>query len=445
VDQPRTLIVTGNNFNLINGGGITLTNLFKGWPSDRLANVHNDSTPEDHSTCRTFYRLSSDEIRWMWPFSFAQAWYERGKNIEREVVTGSSDASGRQNHMAARPWLNPVRRIVGDAIPKHVRLSGALLQWVHDFRPRLLYGFLGSLDQMSLIRSLARHFRIPMAIHMMDDWPSVLYSRGLLKPFARPMAEEQLRLTLAEAAVRMGICEEMCQEYQRRYGHAFVPFQNTLDLQQWVPFSRTQWSSGNPFVVRYAGSIVADGQRQSLLDICIAVDQLALSGQKIQMWIHSPSQETAYLRSQRFDSSCINIVGPPNPAEIAALLAQADVLVLPYNFDVRSEKYVRLSLPTKAPAYMISGTPILVYAPDTLATARYAMREQWGLVVATQGINGLQAALRSLMEDEPCRRRFGERAQQVARARHDAAVVRPAFWRTLSEAAEVPYIAGVFC
>ena len=39
-DYPRILVVTGNNFNLVTGGGITLTNLFRGWPADRLANLH---------------------------------------------------------------------------------------------------------------------------------------------------------------------------------------------------------------------------------------------------------------------------------------------------------------------------------------------------------------------------------------------------------------------
>lgn len=82
VELPRVLVVTANNFNLVSGGGITLTNLFRGWPHDRLANVHEDAVPEDHSVCRTFYRLTEEEIRWNWPFSLLQGWYGR-KNSRR--------------------------------------------------------------------------------------------------------------------------------------------------------------------------------------------------------------------------------------------------------------------------------------------------------------------------------------------------------------------------
>ena len=55
-DFPRILVVTSNNFNQVTGGGITLTNLFRGWPADRIANLHEDPTPEDDSVCRRFYR-----------------------------------------------------------------------------------------------------------------------------------------------------------------------------------------------------------------------------------------------------------------------------------------------------------------------------------------------------------------------------------------------------
>jgi hypothetical protein len=74
-DYPRILVVTGNNFNLVTGGGITLTNLFRGWPADRLANLHDDATPVDRTVCRNFYRLTEQEIRWVWPFSLVRRSY----------------------------------------------------------------------------------------------------------------------------------------------------------------------------------------------------------------------------------------------------------------------------------------------------------------------------------------------------------------------------------
>ena len=172
--------------------------------------------------------------------------------------------------------------------------------------------------------------------------------------------------------------------------------------------------------------------RESLWEIARAVARLSADGMDVQLWIHSPAHESAYLRD--LSSPAVRIEGPPDPKSIARLLAGTALLVLPYNFDARSARYIRLSLPTKAPAYMISATPVLVYAPADVATARYAARERWGYVVSSRGEQAVTLALTRLMDDPDLRERLGRQAQAVALARHDAGKVRSEFWDVLAAA-----------
>ena len=427
-ELPRVLIVTSNNFNLVTGGGITLTNLFRGWPHDRLANLHEDVLPDDHSVCRTFYRLTEEEVRWVWPFSLVRTWYGRKK---QQALVSEGGPSG----SAGPGWLSSLKRLIGDGAPKRARLTPALIEWVERFRPTLLYGFLGSLEQLTLTRALAARFKVPLVIHMMDDWPAVLYRSGLLSPVMGPVIRYELRCVLREARGRFAICDAMCEEYEQRYGYAFQSFQNALVPAEWLPHARTQWQSGKLFVVRYVGSIVPDGQKESLRDIATAVAELRAAGRQIELHIHSPRRDTEYLRSGQLPTEAVRIEGPPESSIVPRLLAESDLLVLPYNFDARSAHYIRLSLPTKAPAYMISGTPVLVYAPADVATARYATCEEWGYVVSEQGQEAVKAGLIRLMDDASLRERLGRRAQAVAVARHDAERVRGEFWRSLTAAA----------
>ena len=426
-ELPRILIITSNNFNLVTGGGITLTNLFRGWPHDRLANLHEDVLPEDQSVCRTFSRLPEEEIRWLWPFSLVRAWYGQKKPPALSAEGGSSGPGG-------QGWLGSVKRMLGDGAPKRARLTPALIEWVERFRPTLLYGFLGSLEQLTLTRSLAARFRLPLVIHMMDDWPAVLHSTGLLSPIVGPLIRHELQCVLREARGRFAICDAMCEEYERRYGYAFQSFQNALVPGEWLPHARTQWEAGSPFIIRYVGSIVPDGQKESLKDIALAVAGLREAGRKIELRIHSPRRDAEYLRGLNLPPEAITIDGPPEATAVPRLLAESDLLVLPYNFDARSARYIRLSLPTKAPAYMISGTPVLVYAPADVATARYAACEGWGYVVSQQGEAAVKAGVIRLMDDQPIRERLGRRAQAVALARHDAERVRRDFWNSLTVA-----------
>jgi len=64
-----------------------------------------------------------------------------------------------------------------------------------------------------------------------------------------------------------------------------------------------------------------------------------------------------------------------------ARLAAADALLLPVNFDADSVRMIRYSMPTKVPAYLLSGTPTLVYGPAGVAQVDYALGRRWGHVV----------------------------------------------------------------
>jgi hypothetical protein len=196
-DFPRILIVTSNNFNLVSGGGITLTNLFRGWPSEQIANLHEDRTPEDVSVCHNFYRLTEAEIRWRRPFSLARRWYGRMK----EQCEPGGEQAGSRKPSPPRSWLAFIKEGMGEGVPKYARLTDRLMTWVQDFRPTLLYGFLGSLEQIDLTRQLTQRLQIPLVIHMMDDWPAVLYSRGWLAPIAGPMVQRALTRVLDQADV----------------------------------------------------------------------------------------------------------------------------------------------------------------------------------------------------------------------------------------------------
>src|ERR1700733_2919069 len=135
MDLPRILIVTSNNFNLVTGGGITLTNLFKGWPADRIANLHEDPQPEDRSVCASFYRLTGKEIQPIWPFS---------------LIMGSEDTGALVSSAtsAANPLANVSKVIFGDGVPRRAVLSAPLRDWLDKFQPEIIYSFLGSMAQI---------------------------------------------------------------------------------------------------------------------------------------------------------------------------------------------------------------------------------------------------------------------------------------------------------
>jgi glycosyltransferase involved in cell wall biosynthesis len=249
------------------------------------------------------------------------------------------------------------------------------------------------------------------------------------------VALRQFDSILRRASLRLGISQAMCDAYQARYGYEFIAFHNALDMDRWLPPSRRSWTTNTPARVCYIGSIVSAAQRDSLQDICKVVADLHASGMAIEAWVHAPAQQTDYLRRDQRLRDTTRTPPPPDPARIPSLMAEADVLALPYNFDAYSATYIRLSMPTKIPAYMVSGTPVLVYGPPDAAAVRYAIDTHWGAVVAERDHDALARTIRALVTDADLRQALGKRAQALAVQNHDAARVRPRFWRALVGAA----------
>lgn len=424
---PRVLFIAPQAFNHLTGSGVTFSNLFSGWPKDRLATVHNDVVPTSNDVCDRYFFLGRNEIDLFAPLRIGRAIRDRRS---KPLATGGAG-------IAVSESRGLVELIQGDSAPQRVRLTAALDRWIADFKPEVLYTVLGSNAFIKLSALIRRRFSLPTVVHMMDDWPSINYQRGVLAPFERARMHRLLGETFSTATLTMGIGTAMCDAFARRYGRIFVPFQNCVDLERWGSVVRTDGASrGPPYRLMYFGSVFANAQLGALADVCRSVARLNASGFPLQFDIVSATSLVAPHRDVLAIDPAIRLIEPTlDDREFFLALAVADALVLPVNFDPASVSFIRYSMPTKVPAYMASGTPILVYGPRGVAQVDYATQEGWGLVVGDREPAGLDAALRRILVDRDLRERLRVRAQAMVTANHDTARVRAEFQNALKAVA----------
>jgi glycosyltransferase involved in cell wall biosynthesis len=423
-EWPRVLFITASAFNRVTGGGITFSTLFRGWPADRLATVHSDPVPTSDDVCRLYYRIGPSEVT-RWPRGF------------RAAATGTATgtiASAQAPSGGARRRLKLA--LVGNAWPDTGRLSPALEAWIAAFRPDVLYSILGSIGMMELVDRVRTRFRLPLVVHFMDDWSEQLYRGGLLAPLPNARMRALLHRLVGAAEARLAIGEDMANAYERRYGAKFVVFQNAVDLAT-VPVRADPDAVGTPCRVLYVGSIFSNAQSQSLIDVARAVAGLALSGRGIKFDIFSPAHLAERFRSALEISPAVRLHDTiTDDAAFFRAIAEADVLMLPVNFDRESVRLIRYSMPTKLPAYLACGTPILAYGPRGIAQIDDAARHGWGLVVAERDERILRDALIRIAGDLPLRRDLSRHARFLAEMRHDVRKVRAEFQAAISLAAK---------
>jgi glycosyltransferase involved in cell wall biosynthesis len=249
----------------------------------------------------------------------------------------------------------------------------------------------------------------------------------------RAATDRLFRSLVANAAATLAISCPMAEEYRRRYGGAWEIYHNAVDIDRWCGARRGDRSFEGTFRIVYAGR-VGLGIESSIVDVCRAVQGLRRRGLPVRLDIFTPSAAAAgQLLLGSFDG--VEVHAAVEDERMPEILAQADLLVLPYDFAGRAARFACLSYPTKAPAYMATGVPTLIYAPREHALTLDAREKGWAYVVDASGVDGVTRGIERLMADKALRDRLVETAIATCETHHDARVVREHFRATLARAA----------
>ncbi|MFI4861057.1 MAG: hypothetical protein ACIAXF_10290 [Phycisphaerales bacterium JB063] len=437
---PRVLFVSPCAFNGVTGGGVTFSNLFRGWPKDRLACVTSDTVAMSFEVCERYFMLGSAERRRGWPWSLVAPVREVGGEV---LPKQKPEAPGEPRPSSVAQSL--ARRVLGSAgPPEYGVLSARLRDWVEAFRPEVLYTILGDTVMIDLVERLADAFDLPVVVHCMDEGVTEPARTGLYGSGFNARYRAGFARLVDRAADRLAICDAMAEAYAQRYARPFAAFHNAVDFASIAQrHRRAEVLRQDPPRLLYAGSIYPVAQDRSLLDCCAAVARLNASGTRVELHVHaSRSLFGRYASQVEAHAGCTFHDALDEDRAFFEAITSADVLLLPVNFDEASARFIGLSMPTKVPAYLASGTPTLVYGPRGVAQVRAALDDGWGLVVDQHTPPGPEApgplddAIARLLGDGALREQLAVEAATLAAEHHDAAVVRRRFRDTLGRAAK---------
>jgi glycosyltransferase involved in cell wall biosynthesis len=437
---PKILIF-GQPFNNFSGGGITLTNLFRGWPKDKLAvtfighgllNVTTD-------VCDTYYQLGGEEHRWIFPFNLIQRKFKSGvkkfNENQQELPINSIQKGFRYKIVNGifypfLRWIGLFHKI------SNISLSERMKTWLSEFKPDILYLQASSRETILFATALCDFLKIPAVIHFMDDWPTTISSTGLFKNYWSKKIDGELKSLLEKTDLHLSISDAMSEEYEKRYKKKFIPFHNPIDVDVWTPFTKKDFSINKKYVnMLYSGRIGENGISESVVEVASAIDSLKEGELNIKLHIQTPTKDKRIL-NQLKKHGCVVINPFAEYKEIPKIFSGADLLLLANDFSTMGMNYLRFSMPTKASEYMISGSPVLVYASDQTAVSQFFSKNNCGFCVTEQDMNGLQNAVQFLINNEEYRKMISRNAVNLAREKFDSNKVRKEFQQSLINASK---------
>jgi glycosyltransferase involved in cell wall biosynthesis len=218
----------------------------------------------------------------------------------------------------------------------------------------------------------------------------------------------------------------MSAEYKERYNKSFIAFHNPIEIDKWLPYTKSVFSINRKDVtILYTGRIGL-GITESLLEVAVAIDQMNETDFYIKLHIQTPSkqQKTTDLL-QNF--KCVVINPFVDYSKIPEITSKADILLLANDFNKEGINFLRFSMPTKASEYMISGTPVLVYASDETAVSKFFMEHDCGYCLTTQNTEEIVKAIRFMIENEDYREKISQNALEIAKENFSSEKVRNKF------------------
>lgn len=402
-----------------------MSGFFRGWPKDRISQIYTyDSAELDRSICQNYHR-GPDTIRFSKKLLFPPI-----EDIERAFRAVRASRSAFQD--GPNPDLD------------------AMVEFAQGFEPDVIYCQPLHFPRYYwwLPRYLGAVLDRPIVTHIMDDWPTMIANRD--RDEGREHRVEKLNACLNDlfrnSAINLGISDAMNRGFQERYGQSFEVLQNAIEIEEWKQVNKNYNATNGMFKIMYIGKILPYMQHQSLQDIGEVASQLTVEGTPIDFTIHGPRHLNDKYGQDVFSLSSVHYGGFLPKESFGQSLADADLLVVPVNFDETSLSFIKYSMPAKVPEYMASGTPILVYAPAETPPAQYARKAGWGVVVDKRDLNMLKHQITTLINSPVLRQELGQRARAIALRDHSFDSVRARFRQVLTQAAasRSPSVLGTF-
>lgn len=288
--------------------------------------------------------------------------------------------------------------------------------------PPLLLGMSGFM--------LSRLKRARWVFNVSDLWPESAVALGVLGTGAVTKLAYRLEAFCYRNAWRVS-CQS--REIQTNIDGRFrsvhtVRFFNGVNINRFSPARRSdpirrELASGAGVVVLYAG---LHGLAQGLDQLLSAADQL--QGENLRVVLIGDGPEKASLLERAEAGQLTNVTFlPPRPGDaMPALLASADIAVVPLKTRLRG------AVPSKLYEALASAVPVVLVA--TGEPAEIVRSARAGIVVDPGDVDGLATALCRLARSADERRRLGAAGRAAAVAKYDRTRLCDDFVRVLESA-----------
>lgn len=438
---PRLLIINSDSFNDFKGGGITLKNLFLGWPKDKIAIAHSSESKPMTNVCEKYFKIGYNECHYIFPLNkisneprgkingpYSEKDFNKSIGTERNILSHDSHSS--TNSLKQRLLLFIQRTGIYEFVHP-LKMSKSLKEWIFDYNPDIIYCQPANIAFVNLALRVQKITRAKVVVHIMDDWPYLIYKDKTLKPILRAIVKPKFQKLLKLSSLRLGISKAMADEFRTRYNLPFKYFHNPIDITSIDDLTKVDKLENSSYLVVYSGRIGWTASHDSIIEFSKCVEGLRNEGLNIRFNIYTDLSDTEN-DFTKFQYNGTSLLPALKDDDYIAKLLEADLLLYPVDFDRKSIEFIRLSFPTKLPSYLISGIPVFCYGPSEVYSIRFMSENELGFICNKQELDALKKAIMDALTNKELREKFSSRAYLFAKNNFDRIKVISSFHQEIA-------------
>lgn len=279
-----------------------------------------------------------------------------------------------------------------------------------------------------MAQALLRGSTTPLVTWTMDNWLARLEQEN--PPAGREMARDLASL-YTDAARNLSISEDLSRHLAERFGVGFTAVANGVNAADW-DFEARKANSGP--TIRYAGGLSPHMNLDTLLCVADAVEQM---DHPCRFEIKT-RDHWANLHGRLFDDFTRTLLTTdelPMP-DYRRWLSSADIVLVPYNFDQFTRRYVEYSMANKLPECLASGAAVVGIGPDDFSAIK-ALGAAPGVTTITSQTE-IALTLTDLVGDRERFQGSGALSRAYALRAHRLDEQQNWFQQVLSDAARSP-------
>lgn len=402
---PRTLVLANNSFSRSNSNGRTLGNLFRGWPTDRLAQFAIMCIDPDFDVCDNYYQVSDVDVIHS---------VLKGENAVTgtTVKAGTPESSQRYKGGGGRTAFKTLAR---NFLWNLGRWRGRrFAQWVDAFNPEVIVLQSGDAAFMHrLAQRLARQRNIPLVIYNTEGY--VFFDHNYMRhhwsdfvafPWFKRQYRRAFRRSLAMAANSVYLNDKLLADHEAFMPHPGSVIYNSSSLEFW------QKAAVNvPPRISYLGNLGI--RRPEALAEAAAVLLSMSVDYHIDVYGNANDAAKAVLEA----APGIEYHGAVPYDEVVSTIYASDIILHVEKNDPVLCRELRYAFSTKIADSVCSGTDFVIYAPDNLACSQYARATGAAWQASTPG--ALREVFEKILSNSPERAAVLANAKQVAAANHN--------------------------